>query len=193
LRSAIIGLVQHVPKALAAGVDLICAQGGEGGGHTGETPFSILIPACLDAIKGARSPLTGKPVHLVAAGGIYDGRGLAAALAYGAQAVGVFHSDNDMLHANKHLRIIRYGSGPDSSHAWKPVPQSESKLFECMGRQSDRALDCIKNLSSNPDMMIMFGLQHTPAGQCGSSRPNILQTGSNFPNVHCGHLLTGCF
>jgi len=78
-----------VEKALAAGVDLICAQGGEGGGHTGEIPFSILIPACLDAIKGARSPLTGQPVHLVAAGGIYDGRGLSAALAYGAQAVWV--------------------------------------------------------------------------------------------------------
>jgi len=84
-----IGHPKHVPKALAAGVDLICAQGGEGGGHTGEIPFSILIPACLDAIKRARSPLTGKPVHLVAAGGIYDGRGLAAALAYGAQAVWV--------------------------------------------------------------------------------------------------------
>ncbi|KAF9512693.1 hypothetical protein BS47DRAFT_1372753 [Hydnum rufescens UP504] len=89
LHEANIPIMNHVPKALAAGVDLICAQGGEGGGHTGEIPFSILIPACLDAIKGARSPLTGKPVHLVAAGGIYDGRGLAAALAYGAQAVWV--------------------------------------------------------------------------------------------------------
>ena len=90
---AIIIPVQHVAKALAASVDLICAQGGEGGGHTGEIPFSILIPACLDAIKGARSPLTGQPVHLVAAGGIYDGRGLSAALAYGAQAVSAFRSE----------------------------------------------------------------------------------------------------
>jgi len=42
--------------------------GGEGGGHTGEIPFSILIPACVDAAKGRRSPLTGEPVMVVAAG-----------------------------------------------------------------------------------------------------------------------------
>ncbi|KAF8315370.1 2-nitropropane dioxygenase [Clavulina sp. PMI_390] len=84
-----VGHPKHVSKALLAGVDVICAQGGEGGGHTGDIPFSILIPACLDAIGSAKSPLTGKPVHLVAAGGIFDGRGLAASLALGAQAVWV--------------------------------------------------------------------------------------------------------
>lgn len=62
------------------GVDIICAQGGEGGGHTGSTPFSILIPAIVDMCKGAKSPLTGEPVMVVAAGGIADGRGLAASL-----------------------------------------------------------------------------------------------------------------
>lgn len=63
-----------------AGVDIICAQGGEGGGHTGDTPFSILIPACVDLCKNAKSPLTGEPVMVIAAGGIADGRGLAVAL-----------------------------------------------------------------------------------------------------------------
>jgi len=84
-----IGHPKHIPRALKQGVDIICAQGGEGGGHTGDIPFSILIPACLDALKGAKSPLTGRPVYLVAAGGIYDGRGLAASLAFGAEAVWV--------------------------------------------------------------------------------------------------------
>jgi NAD(P)H-dependent flavin oxidoreductase YrpB (nitropropane dioxygenase family) len=84
-----IGHPKHVEKALAAGVDLICAQGGEGGGHTGDVPFSILIPACVKAVKGRKSPLTGEPIHIVAAGGICDGTGLAAALMYGAQAVWV--------------------------------------------------------------------------------------------------------
>ena len=42
--------------------------GGEGGGHTGIIPFSILIPACVDAAKGRKSPLTGEPVMVVAAG-----------------------------------------------------------------------------------------------------------------------------
>ncbi|KAJ6547109.1 2-nitropropane dioxygenase [Mycena capillaripes] len=84
-----IGHPKHVPKALAQGVDIICAQGGEGGGHTGDTAFSILIPAVVDLCKNAKSPLTGEPVVVVAAGGIADGRGLAAALAYGASGVWV--------------------------------------------------------------------------------------------------------
>jgi NAD(P)H-dependent flavin oxidoreductase YrpB (nitropropane dioxygenase family) len=76
-----VGHPKHVKRALEAGVDMICAQGGEGGGHTGDTPFSILIPAVVDICKGAKSPLTGNPIIVVAAGGIADGRGLAAALA----------------------------------------------------------------------------------------------------------------
>ncbi|THH32957.1 hypothetical protein EUX98_g1188 [Antrodiella citrinella] len=84
-----VGHPKHVPKALAQGVDIICAQGGEGGGHTGDTPFSILIPACVDLCKKAKSPLTGQPVVVVAAGGIADGRGLAASLSYGAAGVWV--------------------------------------------------------------------------------------------------------
>ncbi|KAI6164548.1 2-nitropropane dioxygenase [Pisolithus thermaeus] len=84
-----VGHPKHVEKALAAGVDLICAQAGEGGGHTGDIPASILIPACVDAVKGHTSPLTGKPVYVIGAGAVYDGRGLAANLAWGAQAVWV--------------------------------------------------------------------------------------------------------
>jgi len=70
-------------------VDIICAQGGEGGGHTGDVATAILIPKVVDLCKGHKSPLTGGPVHVVAAGGIFDGRGLAAALTWGASAVWV--------------------------------------------------------------------------------------------------------
>jgi len=84
-----VGHPKHVAKALDQGVDVICAQGGEGGGHTGDTAFSILIPAVVDMCKGKTSPLTGEPVIVVAAGGIADGRGLAASLAYGASGVWV--------------------------------------------------------------------------------------------------------
>ena len=84
-----VGHPKHVARALDAGVDLICAQGGEGGGHTGDVPSSILIPACVDACKGRKSPLTGGPVYVIGAGAVYDGRGLAANLMWGAEAVWV--------------------------------------------------------------------------------------------------------
>ncbi|KAI0285762.1 2-nitropropane dioxygenase [Russula aff. rugulosa BPL654] len=84
-----VGHPKHVKKALDVGVDLICAQAGEGGGHTGDISASILIPAVVDAVKGRTSPLTGQPIWVVGAGAVYDGRGLAANLVYGAQAVWV--------------------------------------------------------------------------------------------------------
>jgi len=83
------GHPKHATKALAAGCDIICVQGGEGGGHTGEIATSILLPMVVDAVKGKMSPLTGKQVPVVAGGGIYDGRGLAMALSLGAEAVWV--------------------------------------------------------------------------------------------------------
>lgn len=84
-----VGAPKHVPKALEAGVDLICAQGGEGGGHTGEVATSILIPAVVDLCRDKVSAFTGEPVYVIAAGGIFDGRGLAMALCLGAQAAWV--------------------------------------------------------------------------------------------------------
>jgi len=85
-----VGHPKHVKYALAAGVDIICAQGGEGGGHTGSVPTSILLPQCVDLVRGHKSPLDpSRDVYVVGAGGIYDGRGLAMALNYGCQAVWV--------------------------------------------------------------------------------------------------------
>jgi hypothetical protein len=57
-----IGHPKHAKYALDAGVDIICCQGGEGGGHTGNVPTSVLVPAVVDAVKGKKSPLTGEPV-----------------------------------------------------------------------------------------------------------------------------------
>lgn len=84
-----IGHTKHVQKALDAGVDMICAQGSEGGGHTGEIGTSVLLPAVVDACRGKMSPLTGKPIMVIGAGGIYDGRGLASCLAFGCSGVWV--------------------------------------------------------------------------------------------------------
>jgi NAD(P)H-dependent flavin oxidoreductase YrpB (nitropropane dioxygenase family) len=64
---------------LEAGADALIAQGGEGGGHTGDVPTSLLLPSVLDAVQDQ--------VPVLAAGGFYDGRGLAAAIAWGADGV----------------------------------------------------------------------------------------------------------
>lgn len=82
-----IGHPKHVKKCLELGVDMICAQGGEGGGHTGDVPTTILIPTVAALCKGKTSPMTGQPVQVVAAGGLFNGQSLAAAMALGASAV----------------------------------------------------------------------------------------------------------
>ncbi len=74
-----IGAVRHAVKMQEWGVDAVMVQGGEGGGHTGAVPTSLLLPA---VIKSVDTPV-------IAAGGFHDGRGLAAALAYGAVGIGM--------------------------------------------------------------------------------------------------------
>jgi NAD(P)H-dependent flavin oxidoreductase YrpB (nitropropane dioxygenase family) len=84
-----IGHPKHVKKCLELGVDLLCAQGGEGGGHTGDVPTTILIPTVASLCRGKKSPLTGQDVQVIAAGGLFNGQSLTAALALGASAVWV--------------------------------------------------------------------------------------------------------
>ena len=72
-----VGAVRHAEKGAEWGVDAVIAQGAEGGGHTGVVPTSLLIPQVVDAVD----------VPVVAAGGFTDGRGLAAALAWGADGI----------------------------------------------------------------------------------------------------------
>ncbi len=71
------GAVKHAVKAEQAGCDAVICQGGEGGGHTGLVGTMPLVAQTVEAVK----------IPVAAAGGIYDGRGLAAALALGAQGV----------------------------------------------------------------------------------------------------------
>jgi NAD(P)H-dependent flavin oxidoreductase YrpB (nitropropane dioxygenase family) len=82
-----VGHPKHVGKALDRGADIICAQGGEGGGHTGDVPLSVLIPEVVRLCDQKTSSFTGKPVQVIAAGGISNGQTLAAALMLGASAV----------------------------------------------------------------------------------------------------------
>jgi NAD(P)H-dependent flavin oxidoreductase YrpB (nitropropane dioxygenase family) len=83
-----VGSVRNTVKAIEAGADIIIAQGSEGGGHTGDIGTMPLIPQVVDACKGKLGGF-GQPLLCVAAGGIFDGRGLAASLALGAAGVWV--------------------------------------------------------------------------------------------------------
>jgi NAD(P)H-dependent flavin oxidoreductase YrpB (nitropropane dioxygenase family) len=74
-----IGAKRHAEKVMEWGVDAILVQGGEGGGHTGSVPTSLLLPEVVDVVGGR--------VPVVAAGGYFDGRGLVSALAYGASGI----------------------------------------------------------------------------------------------------------
>ena len=74
-----VGAARHAEKVAAWGADAVMIQGGEGGGHTGSVPTTLLLPTVLDAVD----------IPVVAAGGFFDGRGLAAALSYGAAGVGM--------------------------------------------------------------------------------------------------------
>ncbi|GLZ42879.1 nitronate monooxygenase [Actinokineospora sp. NBRC 105648] len=75
-----IGARRHAEKVAAWGVDAVIVQGGEGGGHTGGVPTSLLLPQVVDAVGGTGTVVIG-------AGGFFDGRGLVAALAYGADGI----------------------------------------------------------------------------------------------------------
>ncbi|MER5574814.1 NAD(P)H-dependent flavin oxidoreductase [Streptomyces massasporeus] len=72
-----VGARRHAEKVEAWGADAVLVQGAEGGGHTGEVATTVLLPQVVDAVR----------IPVVAAGGFFDGRGLAAALAYGAAGV----------------------------------------------------------------------------------------------------------
>ncbi|OOE10250.1 2-nitropropane dioxygenase [Stutzerimonas degradans] len=72
-----VGALKHAQKAVELGADMVTIQGGEGGGHTGGVPTTILLPQVLDAVS----------VPVIAAGGYSTGRGLASALAAGAEGI----------------------------------------------------------------------------------------------------------
>ena len=72
-----VGARRHAEKVAEWGVDAVIAQGAEGGGHTGNVPTSLLLPQVVDAVD----------IPVLGAGGFTDGRGLVAALAWGASGI----------------------------------------------------------------------------------------------------------
>jgi len=98
----LVGSLGNLRRQIEADVDLIIAQGAEAGGHTGTVGTFPLLPQVVDAAQG-------KPV--VAAGGIGDGRGVAAALALGAQGAWVgtafLFADEVFIHPDHRAQLMR--------------------------------------------------------------------------------------
>lgn len=101
--------VRQAREAAAAGAQVIVAQGGEAGGHGGLRGTMALVPAVVDAVA---------PLPVVAAGGIADGRGLAAALMLGATAAlcgtAFYACDESLAHAQA-KQILVHSSGDDTA------------------------------------------------------------------------------
>src|SRR5271165_949111 len=97
---ASVGARRHAEKAAGWGIDAVIATGGEGGGHVGAVPTSLLIPQVAAAVD----------IPVIAAGGFFDGRGLVAALAYGAAGIAMgtrflLTSDSPVANAVKQVYL----------------------------------------------------------------------------------------
>jgi enoyl-[acyl-carrier protein] reductase II len=131
------GKVKHALAAEDAGCDAVVAQGTEAGGHTGQVAGISLIPQTVDAVK----------IPVLAAGSIVDGRGLAAALAFGAQGVwiGTRFIASEEAHAAKEFkeRILQAG-GADTritrGYSGKPMRVISNAYVEGCERHPEKIL-----------------------------------------------------
>jgi NAD(P)H-dependent flavin oxidoreductase YrpB (nitropropane dioxygenase family) len=124
----ITGNAKNARRMAASGIDLLVAQGHEGGGHTGRIGTMVLVPAAIDAAH---------PVPVLAAGGIGDGRGLAAALAMGCVGVWVgtrflATEEGGALEINKQKIIAADDEGTRVSRAYtgKTLRASANRFHE---------------------------------------------------------------
>ncbi|HEY4378547.1 MAG TPA: nitronate monooxygenase [Acidimicrobiales bacterium] len=170
------GKVRHATAAVAAGCDLVVAQGTEAGGHTGQIATMALVPQIVDAV--------GDKVPVVAAGGLFDGRGLAAALALGADGIWVgtrfiatpeawgvggykdkllaAHEDDTIVsrgYTGKTCRVLRN----DYTQYWDDHP---AELQPFPGQFLKSGADGVNHLGAGPDTPdIDIDREFLPAGQ----------------------------
>jgi NAD(P)H-dependent flavin oxidoreductase YrpB (nitropropane dioxygenase family) len=127
-----VGRLRHAEKVAAMGADIILVQGGEGGGHTGDVPTSLLVPQVVDAVE----------VPVIAAGGFFDGRGLVAALAYGADGIAMgtrflLTSDSTVPEQVKQVYLERDVAGTVRTTKVDGVPHRVLRTDLVEGLESD--------------------------------------------------------
>jgi enoyl-[acyl-carrier protein] reductase II len=135
------GKVRHAVAAVEAGCDIVVAQGTEAGGHTGQVATLPLVPQVVDAV--------GDRVPVVAAGGIFDGRGLAAALALGADGVWV---------GTRFIATPEARSAPGYKDALLRTPEDGTAISRAFTGKSLRAVanDTTRYFEAHPDELVPF-------------------------------------
>ncbi|MBI4236327.1 MAG: nitronate monooxygenase [Chloroflexi bacterium] len=133
------GAVRHAARQRAAGVDIVCAQGTEAGGHTGSIATFVLVPQVVDAVK---------PMPVLAAGGVGTGRHVAAALALGAQGAWVgtaFLASEETQISDVHQQTIIKGASEDftvsRAFSGKPMRGSRNLVKEAWQNSGLSPLD----------------------------------------------------
>ena len=131
---SVVGAVRHAVKAVGDGVDAVIASGSDGGGHVGRVGTAVLIPAVVDAVD----------VPVLAGGGLADGRGLAAALALGAQGVWLgtrfIATKEAAAHENYKDRIAEIGEDDtvvSRAHSGKPCRMIRNQFTDSWAERED--------------------------------------------------------
>ncbi len=138
------GKVDHARRAVDAGCDIVVAQGTEAGGHTGKVATLPLVPQIVDAV--------GDEVPVVAAGGIFDGRGLAAALVLGADGVWL---------GTRFIATPEARSTPGYKEALVASAEDATTITRAYTGKTMRAIanDYTRFFDENPDELQPFPLQ----------------------------------
>jgi enoyl-[acyl-carrier protein] reductase II len=144
------GAVKHAKSAEAGGVDAVIAQGTEAGGHTGRIAGIALIPQIVDAVK----------IPVIAAGSIVDGRGLAAALALGAQGVwmGTRFIASREAHAGGLYKQVIVDSGDEDTIITRSYSGKPMRVFNN---------EWVKDWEKRPQDIQKFPMQAMMSSQAG--------------------------
>ncbi len=147
------GKVRHALAAVEAGCDIVVAQGTEAGGHTGQVATMPLVPQIVDAV--------GDKVPVVAAGGIFDGRGLAAALALGADGIWV---------GTRFIATPEARSVPGYKQKLVEIPEDGTVISRAYTGKTCRVVrnDYTQYFEEHPDELQPFPMQVGRASQDGA-------------------------
>jgi NAD(P)H-dependent flavin oxidoreductase YrpB (nitropropane dioxygenase family) len=148
-----VGARRHAEKVAGWGADAVVVQGAEGGGHTGAVPTTLLLPQVVDAVD----------IPVIAAGGFFDGRGLVAALAYGAAGVAMgtrflLTSDSPVSQAVKDVYLAAPVTGTVVTTRVDGVPHRvlRTPFIDRLGR-GGRAVGFVRALRSAAEFRRLSG------------------------------------